>query len=109
MMLSCSCATRHGCPCSHYTDPRRECRCTHWQIESYRRRISGPLLDRIDIHVDVPSVEYREMTSSRPAETSEASLEHQGRDEGATSVNERCNPWMDVHSVIPGWSGPDVA
>jgi magnesium chelatase family protein len=65
-------AAMNPCPCGHYTDPRRECRCTPRQIESYRRRISGPLLDRIDIHVDVPSVEYREMTSSRPAETSEA-------------------------------------
>jgi predicted ATPase with chaperone activity len=72
MVLSFPCLERHGCPCGHYTDPRRECRCSPRQIETYRRRISGPLLDRIDIHVDVPRVEYREMTSSRPAETSEA-------------------------------------
>ena len=65
-------AAMNPCPCGHYTDPRRECRCTPRQIETYRRRISGPLLDRIDIHVDVPRVEYREMTSSRPAEPSEA-------------------------------------
>ena len=65
-------AAMNPCPCGHYTDPRRECRCTPRQIETYRRRISGPLLDRIDIHVDVPRVEYREMTSSRPAETSAA-------------------------------------
>ncbi len=65
-------AAMNPCPCGHYTDPRRECRCSPRQIETYRRRISGPLLDRIDIHVDVPRVEYRDMTSSRPAEPSEA-------------------------------------
>jgi len=65
-------AAMNPCPCGHYTDPRRECRCTPRQIENYRRRISGPLLDRIDIHVEVPRVEYREMTSSRPTEPSES-------------------------------------
>jgi magnesium chelatase family protein len=66
------CAVRHGCPCGHYTDPRHQCRCTPRQIQSYRRRISGPLLDRIDIHVDVPPLEYRELATSRPAEPSES-------------------------------------
>jgi magnesium chelatase family protein len=66
-----SCRFRpHGCPCGNYTNPRRECRCTPRKIERYRRRISGPLLDRIDIHVDVPPLEYRELASSRPAESS---------------------------------------
>ena len=63
---------RHGCPCGHYTDPRRQCRCSPRQIQSYRRRVSGPLLDRIDIHVDVPPLEYRDMATSRPAEPSVA-------------------------------------
>ena len=62
---------RHGCPCGHYTDPRRQCRCSPRQIHVYRRRISGPLLDRIDIHVDVPPVEYRDLAASRPGETSD--------------------------------------
>jgi magnesium chelatase family protein len=62
----------HGCPCGHYTDPRRQCRCTPRQIATYRRRISGPLLDRIDIHVDVPPLEYRDLVSSRPAEASDS-------------------------------------
>ena len=63
---------RHGCPCGHYTDPRRECRWTPRQIQSHRRKVSGPLLDRIDIHVDVPPIEYRDLATSRPAEPSEA-------------------------------------
>jgi magnesium chelatase family protein len=63
-------AAMNPCPCGYYTDPRRECRCTLRQIENYRRRISGPLLDRIDIHVDVPPVEYRDLASSRTGERS---------------------------------------
>ncbi len=65
-------AAMNPCPCGHYTDPRRQCRCTPRQIQSYRRRISGPLLDRIDIHVDVPPLEYRDLATSRPAEPSDA-------------------------------------
>jgi len=65
-------AAMNPCPCGHYTDPRRQCRCTPRQIQRYRRRISGPLLDRIDLHVDVPPLEYRELASSRPAEPSES-------------------------------------
>ncbi|KPK57311.1 MAG: hypothetical protein AMK73_10285 [Planctomycetes bacterium SM23_32] len=65
-------AAMNPCPCGHYTDPRRQCRCTPRQIQRYRRRISGPLLDRIDIHVDVPPLEYRDLATSRPAEPSEA-------------------------------------
>ena len=55
-----------------FTDPRRQCRCSPRQIESYRRGISGQLLDRIDIHVDVPPLEHRDLASSRPGEPSEA-------------------------------------
>ncbi|MFO8006135.1 MAG: YifB family Mg chelatase-like AAA ATPase, partial [Candidatus Brocadiia bacterium] len=65
-------AAMNPCPCGHYTNPKRECRCTPRQIESYRRRVSGPLLDRIDIHVDVPAVEYRDLATNRPAEPSSA-------------------------------------
>jgi magnesium chelatase family protein len=64
-------AAMNPCPCGHYTDPRRECRCTPRKIGAYRRRISGPLLDRIDIHVDVPPLEYRDLTTDRPSESSE--------------------------------------
>ena len=50
-------------PCGYYGDMKRECRCSPRQIETYRQRISGPLLDRIDIHVEVPIVDFRELTS----------------------------------------------
>ena len=55
----------HGCPCGYHTDPRRECHCTPHQIQRYLGRISGPLLDRIDIHVDVPAVPYRDLKIKR--------------------------------------------
>jgi magnesium chelatase family protein len=60
------------CECGYFGDPKRECRCSHVQVERYRNRISGPLLDRIDIHVEVPAVQYREMASNEPGEASAA-------------------------------------
>ncbi len=59
------------CPCGYLGDPTRECRCSPNQIEKYRQRISGPLLDRIDLHVDVPAVNYRELRSESVGESSE--------------------------------------
>jgi len=65
-------AAMNPCPCGYYTDPRKECRCSLRQIQNYRARISGPLMDRIDIQVDVPPVKYRELASDRSGEPSEA-------------------------------------
>ena len=65
-------AAMNPCPCGYLTDPRRECRCTPRQIQMYRRRVSGPLLDRIDIQVDVPPVPYRDLSGVRVGESSEA-------------------------------------
>ena len=64
-------AAMNPCPCGYYGDPKRECRCSPRQIEQYRQRISGPLLDRIDLHVEVPQVEYRELKGGAAGETSE--------------------------------------
>jgi magnesium chelatase family protein len=60
------------CPCGYFGDLKRECRCSPNQIQSYRQRISGPLLDRIDLHVEVPAVEYRDLASERAEENSGA-------------------------------------
>ena len=65
-------AAMNPCPCGYYGDRKRECRCTPVQVERYRDRISGPLLDRIDIHVEVPAVEYRELASDQAGELSSA-------------------------------------
>lgn len=63
-------AAMNPCPCGFYGDLKRECRCSVRQIENYRQRISGPLLDRIDLHVEVPLVEFRELSSGTAGEKS---------------------------------------
>jgi magnesium chelatase family protein len=57
-------AAMNPCPCGFFNDPTRECRCTPLQIQRYVGRISGPLLDRIDIHIDVPAVRFKELAAS---------------------------------------------
>ena len=64
-------AAMNPCPCGFYTDPNRECTCTVPQILRYRSKISGPLLDRIDIHIEVPAVKYRDLTGEASSEDSE--------------------------------------
>ena len=58
------------CPCGYFTDPQRECTCTPGQIHKYKSRVSGPLLDRIDIHIEVPGLKYAEMATKQPGEKS---------------------------------------
>jgi len=65
-------AAMNPCPCGFFGDPKRECRCSTMQIQNYRSRISGPLLDRIDIHIEVPAVRYQEMSGGRRGDTSVA-------------------------------------
>ena len=55
-------------------DPTRECRCSPLQIQRYVGRISGPLLDRIDIHIDVPAVKFRELTGDDSSETDSSNV-----------------------------------
>jgi len=63
-------AAMNPCPCGFYSDPHHECTCTLPQIQRYRARISGPLLDRIDIHVEVPPVRFQDLSKESPGETS---------------------------------------
>jgi magnesium chelatase family protein len=65
-------AAMNPCPCGFYTDTQHECTCSMIMIQRYRSRISGPLLDRIDIHIEVPAVKYKELTGRNPAESSAA-------------------------------------
>ncbi len=62
-------AALNPCPCGFRTDPRRNCACSPTQIERYMARISGPLLDRIDIHIEVPAVSFQELSSGTPEPT----------------------------------------
>ena len=63
-------AAMNPCPCGYFGDPHHECRCSAPQVQKYRNRVSGPLLDRIDLHVDVPAVAYPELVNAAPAESS---------------------------------------
>lgn len=63
-------AAMNPCPCGYQTDPKRECRCSPTQIARYRSKISGPLLDRIDIHVEVPAISYDELSRLGKGEAS---------------------------------------
>jgi magnesium chelatase family protein len=59
-------AAMNPCPCGYYTDPRRPCKCSPLMVERYLSRISGPLIDRIDIHVEVPPVPWRQLRADGP-------------------------------------------
>ncbi|MHB8929229.1 MAG: YifB family Mg chelatase-like AAA ATPase, partial [Melioribacteraceae bacterium] len=63
-------AAMNPCPCGFFTDPTKECTCNPMQIQKYMARISGPLLDRIDIHIEVPAVKFKELASSSTGEKS---------------------------------------
>ena len=56
-------AAMNPCPCGFLGDPKRECRCSSLQIQRYRTKISGPLMDRIDIHLEVPAVPYKDLSA----------------------------------------------
>jgi magnesium chelatase family protein len=58
------------CPCGYYTDPSKECTCQAHEIQRYLAKISGPLLDRIDLHIEVPAVKYADLASREPSESS---------------------------------------
>ncbi|HWA87341.1 MAG TPA: ATP-binding protein [Opitutus sp.] len=60
------------CPCGYLGDAKHECRCTPTQVQRYRSRISGPLLDRIDIHIEAPALSLTELRSDATGESSSA-------------------------------------
>ncbi len=65
-------AAMNPCPCGYWQDPTHNCTCSPAMVTRYQKRISGPLLDRFDIHVEVPRVEYEKLTDDRAGEPSEA-------------------------------------
>lgn len=75
-MLICS---MNPCPCGNFGNPNQTCSCSPQQIQKYMARISGPLLDRIDIHVDVPAVKYQDLVLTRVGESSETVRERVAR------------------------------
>lgn len=63
-------AAQNPCPCGYFGDPAHACTCSNAMITRYQKKISGPLMDRIDLHVDVPRVAFEKLTSQRRGETS---------------------------------------
>ncbi|MFC1866910.1 YifB family Mg chelatase-like AAA ATPase [Thermodesulfobacteriota bacterium] len=87
-------AAMNPCPCGFFGDPRRECNCSYLQIQRYRSKISGPLMDRIDIHMEVPAVEYRDLTTK---EAGMSSAEILGRVRQAREIQEKRFQRMKIH------------
>ena len=101
-------AAQNPCPCGFYGDPKKDCTCSNSMITRYQKRISGPLMDRIDIHIEVPRVEYEKLASERRGEISadirervERARQHQAErfagtglfcnaDMGATEIRDYC-------------------
>ena len=79
-------AAMNPCPCGFFSDPTRDCKCSPNQIQNYVSRISGPLLDRIDIQVEVPAVKYAELANET---TGEPSVHVQGRVEKARQAQQQ--------------------
>lgn len=104
VMLVCA---MNPCPCGYTGDSSRECRCSVPQIQRYRSKISGPLLDRIDIHIEAPALRIEELRNAQPGETSAVIRSRceaaRKRQEERFSANgdtyERCNARM-THSQI---------
>ncbi|MDR2849494.1 MAG: ATP-binding protein, partial [Verrucomicrobiota bacterium] len=93
------------CPCGYAGDPKRECRCSSQKIQAYRNRISGPLLDRIDIHIEVPPVRYQDLSSLASGEASEvirarvAVCRARQRERFARAPHTPCNAAMSARDV----------
>jgi len=104
-------AAMNPCPCGWLGSPARRCRCSSHQVQAYLSRISGPLLDRIDIHLEVPAVRYKELADERRGEPSAAI---RARVNDARDVQRRrfagqriyCNAQMTTRDV-ERWCMPD--
>ena len=82
-------AAMNPCPCGFFNDSVRECRCTPLQIQRYVGRVSGPLLDRIDIHVDVPAVRFKELSERAAPEGEDSSSIRERVTDARTRQRER--------------------
>lgn len=93
------------CPCGYYTDTRHKCTCKPEQIQKYMSRISGPLLDRIDIHVEVPALSYEELSQKQPGKDSTTMREQVVRARAAQmqrfSADKKvfCNAHMETRHI----------
>ena len=82
------------CPYGYYTDPSKECTCTPHQIQKYLSKISGLLLDRIDLHIEVPALKWKEISST---ESSETSADIRGRIGKARALQQKRFEGQGIH------------
>src|SRR6266540_4368849 len=80
-------AAMNPCPCGYYGDAVKPCTCAHALVTKYQKRISGPLLDRIDIHIEVPRVDYEKLSGDRVGESSECI---RARVQAARKIQQAC-------------------
>jgi len=97
-------AALNPCPCGYRNDPRRDCHCTVPQIERYMSKISGPLLDRIDIHIEVPAVPFKELSADTPGTSSAEMRElvaeaHQRQEHRFREYQTRHNAQMTARQI----------
>lgn len=103
-------AAMNPCPCGHHGDPERMCGCSAYQIEKYRQKISGPIMDRIDLHIDVPRLSFDALRDRANAESSAMVRERveRARDmsrvrlegSGKQSNAEMDNKLMEIHCTL---------
>lgn len=94
-------AASNPCPCGFAGDPRRMCRCLPGRAEAYRQRLSGPLLDRIDVHLAVPRLTRAELLGSEPGESSAAIRDRVEEGRGRQRARLRGTPWT-CNAHVPG-------
>ena len=97
-------AAMNPCPCGYFSDPNHQCTCTHTKIHRYRSKVSGPLMDRIDIHVEVPAVRYKDLADQSDAETSADIRERMNRaralqSERLSRTKIHCNAQMNNRHI----------
>ena len=85
------------CPCGYLTDPDRDCKCSHTQVRNYRGRLSGPLIDRVDIFIEVPKVKTEKFTTGENYESKESSADIKQRIERARTLQlERFSEYSEM-------------
>jgi magnesium chelatase family protein len=97
-------AAMNPCPCGYYGDSQKPCTCAQALVTKYQKRISGPLLDRIDIHIEVPRVDYEMLSGDRVGESSECI---RARVQAARNIQQArfLNP---NHRISNNGSSPDI-
>jgi magnesium chelatase family protein len=88
-------AAMNPCPCGFFGDSKRECSCSYLNIQRYRSKISGPLMDRIDLHVEVPAVAYKDLSAKDAGRSSAEIME---RVKGAREIQNERFQRMKIHA-----------